>query len=108
MTPSTPISGNTSCGEAEFLAHYAPGGTWARLFRRAAGYLGTELYRDRARADRFLTVDRWRDEAAFRAFRSRFAAEFELLDRRCAGLTSREASVGEFEPASRAEGPVHG
>lgn len=86
--------------EAEFLTHYAPGGTWAALFRRAAGYLGTELYRDRARADRFITIDRWESEVAFREFRRRFAAEFEALDRQCEGLTLYEAALGEYRPAS--------
>ncbi len=82
--------------EGEFLMHYASDGTWAELFRRAPGYLATELYRDRARPERFVTIDRWRSEAAFREFRSRFAAEFEALDHRCERLTRHEALLGEF------------
>lgn len=82
----------------EFLQHYAPEGTWARLFRRAAGYQGTQLYRDRRRPERFLTVDHWRDEAALAAFRRDFAAEFEALDGACAHLTRRETHLGDFEP----------
>ena len=92
---------------AEFLEHYAPDGTWARLFRQADGYLGTELYQDRARASRFITVDHWRSEAAFRDFKRRFAAEFEQLDRRCGALTLREAALGELRPALRRPRP-HG
>jgi heme-degrading monooxygenase HmoA len=45
--------------QAEFEAHYGPDGTWARLFSRADGYLGTELLRDRADPLRYLTIDRW-------------------------------------------------
>jgi heme-degrading monooxygenase HmoA len=86
--------------EAEFLTHYAPDGTWVDLFRRSPGYLATELYRDRARPQRFVTIDHWRSEAAFRDFRSRFAAEFEALDHRCARLTRHEASLGEFRSVS--------
>lgn len=86
--------------ESEFLTHYAPDGTWAGLFRRAPGYLGTELYRDRTRADRFITIDRWQTEAAFREFRRRYAAEFEALDRRCEGLTRHEAALGEYRPVT--------
>jgi heme-degrading monooxygenase HmoA len=82
--------------ELEFLTHYASDGTWARLFRRSAGYLGTELYRDRARPGRFVTVDHWHTEAEFREFHARFAAEYEALDRQCARLTLREASLGEL------------
>lgn len=90
--------------EAEFLRHYAPEGTWARLFRRARGYQGTQLYRDRLRASRYMTVDHWVDEAAYREFRREFAAEFEALDQRCAGLTRHEAHLGDFE--SVAEPPA--
>jgi uncharacterized glyoxalase superfamily protein PhnB/heme-degrading monooxygenase HmoA len=86
--------------EAEFLRHYASDGTWTRLFRRASGYLGTQLYRDRRRAGCYLTVDHWLDEAAYRAFRRAFAAEFEALDQTCAGLTRREVHLGDFEPVT--------
>jgi catechol 2,3-dioxygenase-like lactoylglutathione lyase family enzyme/heme-degrading monooxygenase HmoA len=81
----------------EFIRHYAPEGTWTRLFRRASGYLGTQLYHDRRRPGRYLTVDHWRDEGAYREFRRAFAAEFEALDRTCAGLTRREAHLGDYE-----------
>ena len=87
--------------EAEFLAHYAPDGAWVELFRRSPGHVVTELYRDRTRPERFVTIDHWRSEAAFREFCSRFGAEFDVLDRRCARLTRREVSLGEFRPASR-------
>ncbi|HEU5042296.1 MAG TPA: antibiotic biosynthesis monooxygenase family protein [Gemmatimonadales bacterium] len=86
--------------EDEFLTHYAPDGTWARLFRMAEGYLSTELYRDRSRPARFLTIDHWRSEEAFRAFRSRFAKEFEALDARCGALTGHEAALGELRPVA--------
>lgn len=90
--------------ESEFVRHYAPDGTWTRLFRRAAGYLGTELYRDRRRSGRYFTVDHWRDEAAYREFRRTFAAEFETLDQACAGLTRREAHLGDYEPVGEEPG----
>jgi heme-degrading monooxygenase HmoA len=86
--------------EAEFLTHYAADGTWVGLFQRSEGHLATELYRDRAQPQRFITIDHWQSEAAFREFRSRFAAEFEALDRQCARLTLREALLGEFRSAA--------
>ena len=87
--------------EVEFLAHYAPDGTWVTLFRRGAGHLGTELYRDRAKPERFVTIDHWRTEAAFQEFRAQFAVEFDALDRECARLTRHETSLGAFRPQSR-------
>ena len=47
---------------AAFTAAYTADGAWGELFGRAAGFLGTELYRDAVRADRFLTIDRWQNE----------------------------------------------
>jgi heme-degrading monooxygenase HmoA len=84
--------------EPQFLRHYAPDGTWARLFRRATGYESTHLYRNRRRPGHYLTVDHWHDDAAYREFRQKFAAEFEALDHACAELTRREAHLGDFEP----------
>lgn len=88
--------------EQEFLTHYAPDGSWSRLFGRAPGYLGTDLYRDRQQATRFVTVDRWASEAAYHGFRSAFAADYEALDRSCERLTRREASLGELDAVTGA------
>lgn len=59
----------------EFERHYGPEGSWAALFRRAPGYLGTHLLRDRATDGRYLTIDRWQSEAAYRAFHAQFSRE---------------------------------
>ena len=46
-----------------FTAAYAADGPLGELSGRAAGFLGTEQYRHAARADRFLTIDRWQNES---------------------------------------------
>ncbi len=79
-----------------FLEHYGPDGTWVRLFRRARGYVGTELLHDLRAPDRFLTVDRWQGEPAYRQFREDFAQEYAALDQACEHLTERETLIGEF------------
>ena len=56
----------------DFIAAYGPAGAWSRLFARAEGYGGTQLYRDVDKADRFLTVDRWADAARWDAFLARW------------------------------------
>jgi quinol monooxygenase YgiN len=83
--------------EAEFLHHYGPNGTWAQLFRRADGYEGTILCRDRERPSRFVTIDTWRSADAYDRFRGTFAREYADLDRRCETLTDDERSLGSFE-----------
>lgn len=90
--------------QAEFEAHYGPDGTWARLFRRASGYAGSELLRDRADPLRYLTIDRWESREAWQAFRREHATEYESLDREFEGLTTREAPLGEYAPAGDARG----
>ena len=82
--------------QAEFEQHYGPGGTWAQLFRGSAAYIETILLKDRSTVERYVTVDRWRDEEAFRVFRSSFSQQYEQLDRECERLTVGEKLVGEF------------
>lgn len=85
--------------QAEFEAHYGEDGSWARLFRRAEGYRGTELLRDRGNALRYLTIDRWDSREAWQAFKQEHGAEYERLDREFEGLTTHEAPLGEYAPA---------
>ncbi len=69
-----------------FIAAYGADGDWTALFRRSAGYTGTELYRDIDAEHRFLTVDRWTDEHGWRVFLDRFRTDYEALDARLDGL----------------------
>jgi hypothetical protein len=83
---------------AAFTAAYAPDGDWGQLFGRAAGFLGTELYRDAARGDRYLTIDRWQSEQDWRSFLRVFGPAYESLDARLEGLAAAERSL--FEGSS--------
>jgi heme-degrading monooxygenase HmoA len=85
--------------KAEFEFHYGPEGTWVRLFRRAPGYLGSELLQDRTDAHRYVTIDRWQSREAWQAFRQHFSGEYERLDHEFEGMTIAEAQLGEFTPA---------
>lgn len=81
--------------QPEFERHYGPDGTWVQLFRGSAGYIETLLLKDGS-SDRYVTVDRWRDEEAFQAFRSSFSQQYEQLDRECEKLTTGEQLLGVF------------
>ncbi|HJZ49631.1 MAG TPA: antibiotic biosynthesis monooxygenase [Roseiflexaceae bacterium] len=76
---------------------YQGDGDWAALFRQSADYLSTQLLRDLAQPDRYMTLDYWRTAGAFEAFRQGYSAAYEELDRRCAELTVTEVLVGSFE-----------
>jgi heme-degrading monooxygenase HmoA len=83
----------------EFEKHYGPNGSWVALFRRSPGYIETLLLRDPTNPRRYLTIDRWESEAAYRSFRSRLAAEYRELDERCQHLTTKETPLGQYEEA---------
>jgi heme-degrading monooxygenase HmoA len=82
--------------ESEFERVYGSSGEWAHLFRRAEGYLGTELLRRPDDPREYLTLDRWASRAAYEAFRARWSGEYHRLDNRSEELME-EALVGTFE-----------
>jgi len=79
-----------------FEAAYGPAGSWAQLFGNSPSYLGTELLRDAYKPGCYLTIDRWQSEVDFRAFRKEHDQEYEVLDRACDALTSRETRIGAY------------
>jgi hypothetical protein len=82
--------------EDEFAAAYGPDGAWPALFRRADGYLGTELYRPEQPGGWWLTIDRWTSATDFERFGALFGAEYRVLDDRLAGVAGDEEFVGAF------------
>lgn len=82
---------------AEFENIYSATGAWAELFRKAGGYLGTELYCDRNRPGQYLTIDRWDSAQEYESFLSTWKAEYDLLDLQCEGLTEAETPLGRWE-----------
>ena len=46
---------------------------------------------------RYVTIDRWESEEAYRAFRARFAGEHDAVDRACEALTVEETPLGAYE-----------
>ena len=81
---------------ASFESAYGPGGSWANLFKRSDDYLGTELLRDAYVPGRYITIDRWQSEEAFRSFRKEHDADYESLDRNSDSLTEHETRIGAF------------
>ncbi len=86
---------------AAFISAYDSDGDWAQLFRRADGYLGTELLRSTSSPNVFLTIDRWQSLASFENFLDRFGAEYKKLDALFEGYTLAEKKVGVFSSLLR-------
>ena len=76
---------------AEFERHYGPDGSWAELFRKAPGYIRTELYR--GDEGEYLTVDYWENAETFLEFRAARGDEYAELDARMEKLTEREEAI---------------
>jgi len=81
---------------AEFEQLYGPAGGWSQLFQRSPEYLGTQLLRDTAVPNRYITLDHWRTDAGFVAFTTAHHAEYVSLDRYGASLTITETQLGSF------------
>jgi heme-degrading monooxygenase HmoA len=78
-----------------FVAAYAATGDWAQLFGRGHGYVGTDLYRSTDDGSRFVTVDRWSDQAAWLAFLEDWREAYDGLDVSMSELTRSERSLVE-------------
>jgi quinol monooxygenase YgiN len=81
----------------EFEFSYDSNGVWATLFRKSSDYQETILFRDSSQNGRYLTIDRWKSEEAFRQFKQEYAEEYAVIDRKCEALTESERLVGVFE-----------
>jgi heme-degrading monooxygenase HmoA len=79
-----------------FLEAYGREGPWVRLFRRHEGYIRTELFQDLNNRERFVTIDYWDSEEAWKTFRSAASDEFEALDQHCENYTQSEREIGVF------------
>jgi hypothetical protein len=88
----------TAGRERDLESAYGPNGPWADLFRRGAGYLGTELIPPPSRGGWYRTIDRWESAAAYERFRQTWGAEYNALDHACESLTSDERPVSTGSP----------
>lgn len=82
--------------ERKFEQQYATGGAWDLLFRKADGFVGTELLRPAGDSTSYLTIDRWRSAAAFADFLRDNDEAYAALDAQFETLTVEEARVGTF------------
>jgi heme-degrading monooxygenase HmoA len=83
--------------ETEFQEAYGPQGIWARLFKKAEGFVATELNHDLKDSTRYLTLDFWASRQAYDAFRASHLAEYQAIDKQCESLTEHEKELGTFQ-----------
>jgi len=78
---------------ADFERVYGADGTWAELFSCSDGFEGTELFASVSTRGRYLTVDRFRDEASWRRFQLEHREAYLALDVESQGLTAAEREL---------------
>lgn len=81
---------------AEFIEKYGPNGEWVSVFQKCAGYIKTELQRDIAQPNRFITIDYWKSQEAFSAMKKSIAEDYDALDKQCEDYTTSENHLGYF------------
>ena len=86
-----------SSARAEFEQAYGPDGAWAQLFASSNGFRGTELFASSTSPDRYLTIDRFDDAAAWDDLQATLGEEYRLLDAELEHLTTgqRELLAGD-------------
>lgn len=90
--------------EREFELAYGAEGEWVKLFRQDKAYLRTELIRDLKEAGRYLTLDFWRSEEEYEAFRQSRKDDYRKIDAQCEELTESEREVGKFQAVNSTPG----
>jgi heme-degrading monooxygenase HmoA len=78
---------------AEFERVYGADGAWAELFSSSEGFEGTQLFASVSNPGRYLTVDRFRDEASWRRFQAEHREAYLALDAASEGLTVAEREL---------------
>jgi GNAT superfamily N-acetyltransferase len=91
--------------EAPFRQVYGSAGAWVQLFRRAPGFLGTDLIGTCA-GERFLTLDRWSDRSAWDAFLRTWPDEYAELDRECEPLVEIDRELALLRRATLEDSDV--
>jgi heme-degrading monooxygenase HmoA len=83
----------------EFAAAYSGNGVWARLFKRADGFVRTRLLAPDQDGGSWLTLDEWESLAAFERFQDQHGDTYRGLDEELADLTADERFIGAFDDA---------
>jgi heme-degrading monooxygenase HmoA len=80
-----------------FINSYNSDGDWTKLFGRSQGYIRTELFRERAGANSYITIDYWESEKDYDEFMNKYFDEYNELDNRCESFTVSEIMIGSFD-----------
>ena len=90
--------------EEAFEQLNGPNGLWYELFSSRSEFCGINylksmesVLKDEKQARRYLTMDRWKSERAFKLFSLEHQVEFDRLSKMNEGLSIEENYIGFFE-----------
>jgi|SRR4030095_10992641 len=81
----------------KFEEAYGPGGKWAELFKKAEGYIRTELFHNNLEQQKYIMIDYWKSRGYKDDFMMKFTDDYAKIDKECAEFTSDERYKGEFD-----------
>ena len=85
---------------------YGQSGPWVALFKRHEGFIRTRLFRQKADAHVYLTIDAWESKEAYDRFRSENAEEYRRLDAQLGMLKLEELLLGYYEGDEEYRAPL--
>src|SRR4030095_614989 len=81
----------------KFEEAYGPTGKWAELFKKAEGYIKTELFHDTQDPVKYITIDYWKSGADRDRFMIQYSDEYSKLDSEFSAFTVNERYIGGFD-----------
>lgn len=83
--------------KAAFEKLYGPTGQWVKLFKKADGYIKTELLKSTEELNAYLTIDAWQSQDQYEQFLNDYKKEFAVIDQAGEKLTVSETKIGWFK-----------
>ena len=80
-----------------FIKAYKSDGDWVHLFKKADGFIETELIHDIEHPTKFITIDKWRTKESYYQFKAMFKSDYLKMDKQFEDFSKSEIHIGYFD-----------
>ncbi|MDN5205303.1 hypothetical protein QQ008_28220 [Fulvivirgaceae bacterium BMA10] len=80
----------------QFEELYGQKGKWVALFKKATGYINTELVKDTSSKNVYISLDKWESQALYEQFYEENKSTIDSIDKEGDELTLSETNIGWF------------
>ena len=80
----------------QFEELYGQNGKWVALFKKAAGYINTELVKGISSKNIYISLDKWESQALYEKFYEENKSTIDSIDKEGDELTLSETKIGWF------------